>query len=605
MKLSLSEPGTVITFYSYKGGTGRSMAVANVAFLLARQAADASRRTLVMDWDLEAPGLHRFFIDRLDQKEIQTRPGIIDYFHALANLLEDESKLYRRLVSDPDGWQILDQRLSLDKYTIDLGHGLDFIKAGLVDDPLYPQQVSSFDWVEFYDDYGEIIRVFREMLAAKYAYCLIDSRTGITDISGVCTTLLPEKLVTVFTPNRQSLYGLRNVVEQAVAYRRASDDFRPLAVFPLPSRIEEAEQKLKREWRSTYQQTFQGLFQQVYEVNDCDLTTYFDEVQLPHVGYYAYGEHVAVLEERGDVRSLSRAYQIFSERLIEFDFAWKETEKDEISQMIEVYEQDLTLARQANDPHREANTLGNLGDAYLARREPHRAIKMYEQALLIFDKIDDRRGEGYALANLSNAYLALDDRQRAVEYQREYLEIAREIGDRRWEGNALGNLGNVYLDLGEIKRAIECYEQALQIFQEIGDNDKEAGALSGLGLAYLALGQTQRAIDHYDRHLALVRQTGNRLSEAEALSNLGSIYADLGEVDRAVEIYQQYLSIARELDNPRSEARALIKLGEIEYKQGKRSQATERVEAALKIYKQLDDMEAIKLAYEQLDDWGG
>lgn len=603
MKLSLSEPGTVITFYSYKGGTGRSMAVANVAYLLARQAADASRRAVVMDWDLEAPGLHRFFADRVDLTDIRGRPGIIDYFHALARLLEEEDKLYRKLVNDPNGWQILDSMISLDQYTIDLGRGLDFIKAGRVDDPQYPQQVSSFDWVDFYEDYGKIIRVFREMVAAKYAYCLIDSRTGITDISGVCTTLLPEKLVAVFTPNRQSLYGLRNVVEQAVAYRRASDDFRPLAVFPLPSRIEEAEQKLKQEWRSTYQQEFQTLFQQVYDVKDCDLTAYFDEVQLPHVGYYAYGEHVAVLEERSDVRSLSRAYQTFSERLITFDFAWEETEEDEISQMIEAYEQDLALARQANDSRREANTLGNLGDAYLARGEPYRAIKFYEQALLIFDKIDDRRGEGYALANLSNAYLALDDRQRAVEYQQEYLEIAREIGDRRWEGNALGNLGNVYLDLGQIKRAIECYEQALHIFQDIGDHDKEAGALSGLGLAHLALGQTQRAIDYYGQHLAIVRQTGNRRSEAEVLGNLGSIYADLGETARAAESYQQYLNIARELGDARSEARALFKLGEIQYKQGQRSQAIDKVEAALKIYKRLDDMEAVKLAYEQLDAW--
>jgi len=603
MKLSVSEPGTVITFYSYKGGTGRSMAVANVAFLLARQSVDASRRALVMDWDLEAPGLHRFFANRLDQTEIQDRPGIIDYFHALVQLLEEKGKLYHKLVNDPEGWQILDQMLPLDKYAIDLGAGLDFIKAGRVDDPQYPQQVSSFDWVDFYEDYGGIIRVFREMLAAKYAYCLIDSRTGITDISGVCTTLLPEKLVAVFTPNRQSLYGLRNVVEQAVAYRRASNDFRPLAVFPLPSRIEEAEQKLKQEWRSTYQQEFQSWFQGVYGVKDCDLTAYFDEVQLPHVGYYAYGEHIAVLEERGDVRSLSRAYQTFSERLIEFDFAWAGTEEDEIGQMIETYQQDLAVARQATDPHREANTLGNLGDAYLARGEPYRAIKFYEQALLIFDDIDDRRGEGYALANLSNAYLALDERQRAVEYQQEYLEIAREIGDLRWEGNALGNLGNVYLDMGEIKRAIECYEQALQIFQDIGDRDKEAGALSGLGLAHLALGQTQRAIDYYGQHLTIVRQTGNRRSEAEALGNLGSIYADLGETDRAVETYQQYLSIARDLGDPRSEARALFKLGEIEYKRGQRSQAIDRVEAALKIYKQLDDMEAVKLAYQQLDAW--
>ena len=59
-------PGRIITFYSYKGGTGRSMALANIAFLLARglagdpaQTATRARRVLMIDWDLEAPGLER------------------------------------------------------------------------------------------------------------------------------------------------------------------------------------------------------------------------------------------------------------------------------------------------------------------------------------------------------------------------------------------------------------------------------------------------------------------------------------------------------------------------------------------------------------------
>jgi MinD-like ATPase involved in chromosome partitioning or flagellar assembly len=44
--------GEVITFYSYKGGVGRTMALANVALWLSQ----AGYRTLVVDWDLEAPG---------------------------------------------------------------------------------------------------------------------------------------------------------------------------------------------------------------------------------------------------------------------------------------------------------------------------------------------------------------------------------------------------------------------------------------------------------------------------------------------------------------------------------------------------------------------
>lgn len=48
--------GQIITFYSYKGGTGRTMALANIACLLARQNVTVKdsmpRRILAIDWGL-------------------------------------------------------------------------------------------------------------------------------------------------------------------------------------------------------------------------------------------------------------------------------------------------------------------------------------------------------------------------------------------------------------------------------------------------------------------------------------------------------------------------------------------------------------------------
>jgi MinD-like ATPase involved in chromosome partitioning or flagellar assembly len=50
-------PGWIYTFYSYKGGVGRSMALANVGVMLA----SAGHRVLLVDWDLEAPGIEAYF----------------------------------------------------------------------------------------------------------------------------------------------------------------------------------------------------------------------------------------------------------------------------------------------------------------------------------------------------------------------------------------------------------------------------------------------------------------------------------------------------------------------------------------------------------------
>ena len=152
---------------------------------------------------------------------------------------------------------------------------------------------------------------------------LIDSRTGVTDISGICTSLLPEKLVVVFTPNRQSLTGVQDLVKRATSYRRASDDLRPLLVYPLPSRIEASLEDLRTHWRFGnrdlnivgYQPMFESALAEAYGLAKCDLTPYFEEVQIQQTPDYAYGEEIAV-SRIGDRFSLGNSYRVFADRLV-------------------------------------------------------------------------------------------------------------------------------------------------------------------------------------------------------------------------------------------------------------------------------------------------
>src|SRR5436189_5698170 len=88
-----AEPSEVITFYSYTGGVGRSMALANVACLLARRCPD-KRGVLMVDWNLESPSLQRFFHDRfsgLRDAKLDDRPGLLDLLMELdARIPQDE-----------------------------------------------------------------------------------------------------------------------------------------------------------------------------------------------------------------------------------------------------------------------------------------------------------------------------------------------------------------------------------------------------------------------------------------------------------------------------------------------------------------------------------
>src|SRR5712671_988821 len=61
----------VITFYSFKGGVGRTMALVNVAAELVRR----GKKVLVVDFDLEAPGLETY----KHLRPTKPCPGIVEY----------------------------------------------------------------------------------------------------------------------------------------------------------------------------------------------------------------------------------------------------------------------------------------------------------------------------------------------------------------------------------------------------------------------------------------------------------------------------------------------------------------------------------------------
>src|SRR5262249_41633081 len=150
---------------------------------------------------------------------------------------------------------------------------VDFAPAACFDGT-YPDMVRSFDWQEFYDEYAEVFPVVADELAKRYDYVLIDSRTGVTDIGSICTMMLPDKLVLVFTPSEQSLRGALDAGWEAVQARKALFPERPLPVFPLVSRIDEGEHNLQRDWIARARLGFERFFREAYG-HEVDLEAYF------------------------------------------------------------------------------------------------------------------------------------------------------------------------------------------------------------------------------------------------------------------------------------------------------------------------------------------
>src|SRR5262249_55611764 len=189
-------PGRVITFYSYKGGAGRTMALANVAWILA----SSGYRVLAVDWDLESPGLHRFFHPLLADPQLHTSDAVIDLIRESAAAVSD----FETASVQPD---VRRYAVSLDWRFANSGE-LDLLPAGR-QGPAYSGTVSTFDWPSFYDRLGgaAFLADLRKNMSEHYDYTLIDSRTGLSDSAGICTVLLPDTVVSCFTLSTQSIDG--------------------------------------------------------------------------------------------------------------------------------------------------------------------------------------------------------------------------------------------------------------------------------------------------------------------------------------------------------------------------------------------------------------
>jgi hypothetical protein len=307
------------------------MALANLATLLAQR--NGGKNVLAIDWDLEAPGLHRYFrpyvqssdIDNRDE-ELNDRLGLIEFLTRGRDRLSGVRRILTREEICHDLFGTLDAEKHLLRTDIPK---LNLLKAGAFDSS-YSARINTFDWEGLYKNQPFFFAGFSDYLAGKWDFTLIDSRTGFTDISGICTSLLPDALVAVFTPNLQSLSGVLDVVKQAVAYRSQSDDLRPLTVFPLVSRVELSELKLNEAWRfgdsgeglKGYQPEFESLFRESYGLATCDLTAYFDQAQIQYIPFYSFGEKIAARSGEATTFSLARSYETFADIVQSAAPAW-------------------------------------------------------------------------------------------------------------------------------------------------------------------------------------------------------------------------------------------------------------------------------------------
>ena len=200
----------IVSFFSFKGGVGRTTTLVATALTLARH----GHQVAVVDLDLESPGIFTFFFPDTEDSP----PGVIDYLLE-KNIQGKNFKLKDHLES------FKDKKLLGDEDRI-----LPILSAGNVDNN-YLEKLARLDCQNLLNVNNPLEKTWSDMFkelneaAGKLDFILLDTRTGFHDIGGLAIAEFSHAAVIFGTQSRQSWAGLTHVIRRLA---------KPSAPYPLP-----------------------------------------------------------------------------------------------------------------------------------------------------------------------------------------------------------------------------------------------------------------------------------------------------------------------------------------------------------------------------------
>jgi MinD-like ATPase involved in chromosome partitioning or flagellar assembly len=485
-----------ITFYSYKGGVGRSLALLNIATRLA----EFGKKVCVIDFDLEAPGLHlKFPLLKSELKKLDR--GIVDYVYDFASkgIIPNDIKDFGIEVTASKN-----------------GKPICLIPAGNTESIEYWKKLSSINWYDLVYENPNGLAFFLKLKQTidkniQPDFLLIDSRTGISEMSGITLSLLADEVVMVAANNKENLDGISKIIksittpENNILGKIPKINF-VLSRIPFTDKPEDRSKeillinRIKREYLQP--------FPFINEVSLIHSDRELEEVEKVKIAYE---------KDDGNTQTSVDYLKLF-ERLTKNDLTI-----DEVNKFKNIRESERLLL-QANNSGNIIQKLELISkaielnrdniDFYLYRSKIHADLEQYE------DSMNDLE---LALAinelYLPAIYLKIEILIKQEKFSLADKAVNRLLSLRPYDINGLINKIIIYTNRGELNKAED-------ISTEIIDKHPE------FSLGYSARGNIRRVKKDFENALVDVfKALELDSSNIQAITTLAEIYAETNRID--------------------------------------------------------------------------
>ena len=488
-----------ITFYSYKGGVGRSLTLSNIAMRLA----DLGKKVCIIDFDLEAPGLHLKFNKHINQSDINK--GIVEYISDFQNK-DYVPKSINEYVTDVN-------------YLGTLNGSIKLIPAGDIYSNEYWKNLSSINWKDlFYSEENNGVNLLlhlKELIKIDLNpdFILIDSRTGITDISGIAMTLLADSVVTLAANNDENISGTARIIKSLMNNENNLLGKLPKIYFVLT--------------RIPYYQNPEDKHREIRLTNKALAAINKDEKLIEKV-FVIHSDRDLEEEEKFKINAISKKDLSINQVVpIEEDYLnlFEELTRgeltiEEISKFNTLRESELII-EEAKNISDNAIKINKLKRAIELNPNSHEAMDLLSLAFIVLKNYDEALSYAIQASEIDNKDLSYKYHVAFCLYKLKKIDKARDILegiqkiDESYPG-VLSLLGEVYCSKLDYKTALVYYLKVVEHYPDYSNG------YNSIANTYRLLKQFDKAFENIYKSLEL------NPKNAFSCGTLAEIYAVIG-----------------------------------------------------------------------------